>query len=176
MRAPQPMANRVIAMPVEKSYDIQTHWSARRDYLRDRDERRADDEEQRVRALKDELAIENLFFIGGALVRESQQALAQGAAALAVQRCKLAVEFAPALPEAHLCLARAMLADNVSNFRPALDELTAAASTATNDPRVSRAALANFLAVLFAGLSAAGILFILVLFFRYAMLYAHDVH
>ena len=175
--APAPAgANRGVIMPVEKSADIQLHWSARRTYVQDRDERRADDEEQRVRALKDELAIENLFFIGGALVRESQQALAQGAAALAVQRCKLAAEFAPALPDAHLCLARAMLADNVSNFRPALDELTAAVSAAMADPRVSHATLANFLAVLFAGLSAAGVLFVIVLFLRYAMLYAHDVH
>src|SRR5258706_249372 len=84
--------------------------------------------------------------------------LAQRAAALAVQRCKLAVEFSPALPEAHVCLARAMLADNVSNFRPAFDELTAGASVAMNDPRVSHAATANFFAVLFAGLSSAGVL------------------
>lgn len=177
--APAPAApanNRGILTPVEKGPDIQLHWSARRQYVQERDERRADDEEQRVRSLKDELAIENLFFIGGALVRESQQALAQGAAALAVQRCKLAVEFSPALPEAHLCLARATLADNVTNFKPALDELTTAASVAANDPRVSHAALANLFAVVFAGLAAAGVLFVLVLFFRYAKLYAHDVH
>ena len=41
---PAPVANnRGIIMPVEKSGDVQTHWSARRDYLRDRDERRAED-------------------------------------------------------------------------------------------------------------------------------------
>src|ERR1041384_4753717 len=175
--APAPAAaNRGVIMPVEKSADIQLHWSARRQYVQERDERRADDEEQRVRGLKDELAIENLFFIGGALVRESQEALAQGAAALAVQRCKLAGEFAPALPEAHVCLARATLADNFSNFKPAFNELMSAASVAMNDPRVSHATLANFLAVLFSGLCAAGLLFVLVLFFRYAKLYAHDVH
>src|SRR5437588_13086185 len=99
---PAPVVNnRGIIMPVEKSSDIQTHWSARRDYLRDRDERRADDEEQRVKALKDDLAIENLFFISAALVRESQEALAQGTPAIALARCKLAVELSPALPEAH---------------------------------------------------------------------------
>ena len=116
-----PAVNRGILLPVEKSADLQVHWSARREYVRDRDERRADDEEQHVRALKDELAIENLFFIGGALVRESQEALAGGAAALAVARCKLAVEFAPALPEAHSCLARSLLADSISAVRPAFD-------------------------------------------------------
>jgi len=177
--APPPAAapvNRGIVMPVEKSADIQLHWSARRDYVRERDERRADDEEQRVRSLKDELAIENLFFISGALVRESQDALAAGSPALAVQRCKLAVEFAPMLPEAHSCLARALVADNLGAVRPALDEEMASLSASMDDPRISRAALANVLGVLFAGVLAAGLLFVLVLFARYAKLYAHDVH
>ena len=174
--APATLAqNRGIVMPVEKSDDLQTHWSARRDYLRDRDERRADDEEQHVRQLKDDLALENLFFVAGALVRESHEALAAGAPALAVQRCKLAVEFAPALPDAHSCLARAMLADN-PGFKAAFAELTAAARASVADPRTSRAVLANGLGVLFAGLLAAGLAFILVLFARYLNLYAHDVH
>ncbi|HUJ27738.1 MAG TPA: tetratricopeptide repeat protein [Myxococcales bacterium] len=176
--AAAPVNSRGILMPLEKSSDIQLHWSARRQYVQERDERRADDEEQRVRALKDDLAIENLFFIGGALVRESQQALAQDppATALAVQRCKLAVEFAPALPEAHLCLARATLSDNLTNVKPAFDALATSASVAMNDPRVGHASIANLLAVVFAGLASAGVLFVLVLFFRYAKLYAHDVH
>jgi tetratricopeptide (TPR) repeat protein len=165
-----------IVMPAEKSADIQTHWSARRDYLRDRDERRAEDEEQHVRQLKDDLAIENLFFIGGALIRESQEALAAGAPALAVQRCKMAVEFAPALPEAHSCLARALLSDNSGAIKRALDELAAAIRAGMDDPRVSRAVVANVLGVLFVGLLVAGLAFILVLFARYANLYAHDVH
>jgi tetratricopeptide (TPR) repeat protein len=174
--APAVAVNRSIVMPAEKSSDIQTHWSARRDYLRDRDERRADDEEQHVRQLKDDLAIENLFFIGGALVRESHEALAAGGPALAVQRSKLAVEFSPALPEAHSSLARALLAENPGAVKKALDELGAAITTSMDDPRVSRAVLANVLGVLFAGLLVAGLAFILVLFARYANLYAHDVH
>ena len=169
-------ANRGIILPVEKSTDLQTHWSARRDYLRDRDERRADDEEQHVRQLKDDLALENLFFIGGALVRESHEALAAGAPALAVLRCKLAVEFAPALADSHSCLARALLADNPGAFKPAFAELTAAVSASMDDPRVSRAILANALGILFVGLLAAGLAFILVLLARYLNLYAHDVH
>src|SRR5260370_1326701 len=169
-------ANRGLIMPAERSADIQAHWSARREYVRDRDERRADDEEQRGRSLKDDLAIENLFFISGALVRESQEALASGAPALALSRCKLAVEFAPAFPEAHYCLARAMLADNISAVRPAFDEMWAGVSAGANDPRISRAVLANVLGMLFAGLLAPGLRFVLVLLTRYAMLYAHDLH
>ncbi|MGZ6142621.1 MAG: tetratricopeptide repeat protein, partial [Myxococcales bacterium] len=140
------------------------------------DERRADDEEQHVRQLKDDLAIENLFFVAGALIRESHEALASGAPALAVQRCKLAVEFAPAFAEAHMCLARAMLSDNGSAFKPALNEVMAALSADMNDPRISRAVTANVLGTLFVGLLAAGLAFVVVLFFRYANLYAHDVH
>src|SRR5438477_2837451 len=174
---PAPVVNnRGIIMPVEKSSDIQTHWSARRDYLRDRDERRAEDEEQHVRQLKDDLNIENLFFISGALIRESQEALAAGAPALAVSRCRLAAEFAPALPEAHYCLARAMLSENPGSFKSAMNEIATGISTSVDDPRVARAALANVLGVLFAGLALAGLAFILVLFARYANLYAHDVH
>jgi len=163
-------------MPAEKSAEIAAHWSLRRDYLRDRDERRADDEEQRVRQLKDDLALSNLFFIGGALVRESHDALAAGSPSLAIARCKLAVELAPAMEEAHLCLVRAMLAENPLAFKPAAAEVYAAAVAAVDDPRLSRAALANGLSVLFLGLLAAGTVFVLVLFARYGKLYAHDVH
>jgi tetratricopeptide (TPR) repeat protein len=165
-----------IILPPEKSADIQQHWSARRDYLHDRDERRADDEEQRVRLLKDDLAIENLFFISGALVRESQDALAQGTPAIALARCKLAVALSPALPEAHTCLARALLADNIVAVKPAVSELITAARESLGDPRISRALLANLMSVLFFGLLAAGSAFVLVLFLRYAPLYGHDVH
>ncbi|MFN2549117.1 MAG: tetratricopeptide repeat protein, partial [Myxococcales bacterium] len=173
---PQPLSNRGIILPTEKSGDIQTHWSARREYLRDRDERRADDEEQHIRQLKDDLAIENLFFVGGALIRESHEALAAGAPQLAVQRCKLAVEFAPALPEAHFCLARALFGENAGAFKPAFNELMAGIQADLNDPRVSRAVLANVLGTLFVGLLAAALAFVIVLFARYAALYAHDVH
>ncbi|HET7784662.1 MAG TPA: tetratricopeptide repeat protein [Myxococcales bacterium] len=168
--------NYAVTLPAEKSADIQAHWAARREYVRDRDERRADDEEQRVRALKDELAIENLFSIGAALVRESIDARAADAPAVAVQRCKLAVEFAPALPEAHTCLARALLAEDPAALTPALAQLVAAAGAAMRDPRISRSTLANALGVLCAGLLVAGLAFVALLFLRHARLYAHDVH
>jgi tetratricopeptide (TPR) repeat protein len=170
-----PVTNRAVLMPAGRSEDIQVHWTARRDYVRDRDERRADDEEQRVRALKDELALENLFSVGAALVRESRTALSNGATALAVQRCKLAVEMAPALPAAHTCLARALFADKPAALKPVFAQLSAAATVAMADPRVSRALLANGLAVLFVGVLAAGFTFVVVVFFRHANLYAHDV-
>ena len=54
-----PATNRAVLMPAGRSPDIQVHWAARREFVRERDDRRADDEEQRVRALKDDLAIEN---------------------------------------------------------------------------------------------------------------------
>ncbi|HEY6912567.1 MAG TPA: hypothetical protein VI356_24510 [Myxococcales bacterium] len=168
--------NHAVTLPAEKSADIQAHWAARREYVRDRDERRADDEEQRVRSLKDELAIENLFSIGAALVRESIDARAADAPAVAVQRCRLAVEFAPALPEAHTCLAGALLAENPAALSPAFAQLAAAAGAAIRDPRISRSMLANALGVLFAGLLLAGCAFVALLFARHARLYAHDVH
>src|SRR5207248_10687593 len=105
-----PPPGQVAIPPAEKSADLQAHWAARRDYLRDRDERRAEDEEQRVRVLKDDLALENLFGIAAALVRESQATLTADSPALARKACKLAVELAPALPAAHICMARATLA------------------------------------------------------------------
>jgi tetratricopeptide (TPR) repeat protein len=166
----------VFVMPAEKSTEVATHWSLRRDYLRDRDERRADDEVQRVRQLKDDLALTNLFFIGGALIRESHDALAAGSPSQASARCKLAVELAPAMEEAHLCLVRAILSEDPTAVKPAAAELYAAATTALDDPRLSRAAFANLLSVLFLGLLAAGTVFVVVIFARYANLYAHDVH
>ena len=171
--APKPPG---FVLPTEKSADLAAHWNQRREYLRDRDERRADDEEQRVRQLKDDLALENVFAIGGALVRESHDALAAGSPSLAVVRCKLAVEMAPAMEEAHLCLARALLAESPTALQPASAEIYEAGAAALKDPRLSRAALANVLGVLFLGLLAAGAAFVVVIFARYAKLYAHDVH
>jgi tetratricopeptide (TPR) repeat protein len=174
--AASPSANRGIILPLEKSTDLQTHWNQRRDYLRDRDERRADDEEQHVRQMKDDLSIDNLFSIAAALVRESHEALAAGAPALALKRCRLAVALAPALPEAHSCLARALLADDAGALKPALSEAFAAARASLADPRSSRALFANALGVLFFGLLVAGFAFVLLLLARYAQLYIHDVH
>ena len=171
-----PVTNRAVLMPGGRSADIQLHWTARREYVRDRDERRADDEEQRVRFLKDELAIENLFSVGAALVRESRLALHSGATAVAVQRCKLAVDLSPALPAAHTCLARASFAESPVSLKPVFTHLGAAAAAAWNDPRISGALIANALAVLFIGSVVAGFAFVIVLFLRHASLYAHDVH
>ncbi|HEY4769827.1 MAG TPA: hypothetical protein VIH51_04355, partial [Myxococcales bacterium] len=176
LAAPASGTNRIVVMPSERSADIQAHWAARREHVRDRDERRADDEEQRVRTLREDLAIENLFSVGSALVRESQAALAAGAPALALQRCKLAVEVAPALVAAHTCLARALMADSIIAVKPAVLALVAAGTAATSDPRASRAALANLLSMLFVGLLVTTLGFAVVVFLRYANLYTHDVH
>ena len=171
-----PPPGQVAIPPVEKSADLQAHWAARRDYLRDRDERRAEDEEQRVRLLKDDLALENLFGIAAALVRESQASLASGSPALAKKACKIAVELAPALPAAHTCLARAILAEDPSAFSAAVASYAAAARAAVTDPRISRALIANAAGVGLLGVTAAAVAFVLLLFLRYAQLYVHDVH
>ena len=146
-----PATNRAVLMPAGRSPDIQVHWAARREFVRERDDRRADDEEQRVRALKDDLAIENLFSVGSALVREGEIALAKGASAVAMHRCKLAVELAPALPAAHACLARAQFAESPTSINAVFAQLGVAATAAMADPRISRAVLANLLAALFVG-------------------------
>jgi len=167
-----PATNRAVLMPAGRSPDIQVHWAARREFVRERDDRRADDEEQRVRALKDDLAIENLFSVGSALVREGEIALAKGASAVAMHRCKLAVELAPALPAAHACLARAQFAESPTSINAVFAQLGVAATAAMADPRISRAVLANLLAALFVGGLVAALAFIVL---RHANLYAHDV-
>ncbi|HWE24034.1 MAG TPA: tetratricopeptide repeat protein, partial [Myxococcales bacterium] len=171
-----PPPGQVAFLPAEKSADLLAHWAARREYLRERDERRAEDEEQRVRVLKDELALENLFGIAAALVRESQASLAAGSPALAKKACKVAVELAPALPAAHTCLARAILAEDASAFSAAIASYAAAARAALADPRISRALIANMAGVGLLGATAAAVAFVLLLFLRYAQLYVHDVH
>lgn len=168
--------SRGILFPAEKTTDLQAHWNLRRDYVRDRDEHRADDEVQKITQLKDELSIENLFAISSALVRESQDARAAGAPDLAKSRCKLAVDLSPDLPEAHSCLARSILAEDATAVKPAFAEVAAAMRAAAADPRLSHATLANAGGVVFFGLLAAGLAFVLLLFARYAQLYVHDVH
>jgi tetratricopeptide (TPR) repeat protein len=156
--------------------DLGTLWSQRRDFLRDRDERRADDIELRIRALKDDLQIDNLFSIGAALVRESQDALAGGTPALARKRCKQATEFAPALPAAWGCLARSLLSEDLGQVREAFAAWVEMCKAVLNDPRESRAWIANAGTVALLGLLLASVAFVVLLFARYAQLYLHDVH
>src|SRR3989441_13302516 len=61
LAAPAPGTNRIVVMPSERSADIQAHWAARREHVRDRDERRAGDQEQRGRTLRGDLAIAKPF-------------------------------------------------------------------------------------------------------------------
>ena len=170
-----PASAQAIVLPQEKSADLNAHWALRREYLRDRDDRRAEDEERKVRQIKDDLALTNLFAIGAALVRESHDALAADSPALALKLCNLAVELAPDLRDAHTCVARAALADDPTSVRVAASETIAAARAAISDPRESRAFLANTGSVIFAGVLAAAAAFVLLLFLRYGRFYAHDV-
>ena len=170
-----PASAQAIVLPQEKSADLNAHWALRREYLRDRDDRRAEDEERKVRQIKDDLALTNLFAIGAALVRESHDALAADSSALALKLCNLAVELAPDLRDAHTCVARAALADDPTSVRVAASETIAAARAAISDPRESRAFLANTGSVIFAGVLAAAAAFVLLLFLRYGRFYAHDV-
>jgi len=170
-----PPPGQVAILPAEKSADLMAHWAQRREYLRERDQRRAEDEEQRVRQLKDELALENLFGVAAALVRESHATLAAEAPALARKACKLAVEVAPALPAAHAGLARATLAEDPCAVSSALSATAAAVRAALADPRTSRALAANAGGLALVGLLGAALAFVLLLFLRYAQLYVHDV-
>jgi len=129
-----PPPGQISILPAEKSADLMAHWAQRREYLRERDQRRAEDEEQRVRQLKDELALENVFGVAAALVRESHETLAAESPALARKACKLAVELAPALPAAHICLARATLAEDPSTLSAAGASALAALRAALADP------------------------------------------
>jgi tetratricopeptide (TPR) repeat protein len=171
-----PPPGQVSILPAEKSADLMAHWAQRREYLRERDQRRAEDEEQRVRQLKDELALENLFGVASALVRESNKTLAAESPALARKACKLAVELAPALPAAHTCLARATLAEDPSALSAAGASAVAAVRAALADPLIGRALAVNAGGVALTGVLGAALAFVLLLFLRHAQLYVHDVH
>jgi tetratricopeptide (TPR) repeat protein len=171
-----PPPGQVSILPAEKSADLMAHWAQRREFLRERDQRRAEDEEQRVRQLKDELALENVFGVAAALVRESHETLAAESPALARKACKLAVELAPALPAAHICLARATLAEDPSALSAAGASALAAFRAALADPRMGRALAVNAGGVALTGVLGAAFAFVLLLFVRYAQLYVHDVH
>ncbi len=165
-----------LTLPQEKFDQIAVHWALRLGYLRDRDERRADDEEQRIGQLKDELAIDNLFTISAALIHEADGALAAGSNSLALSRCARAIAFAPDFAEAHLCQARASFSFEPASLRAALHSAGEAASAVTRDARAASALRVNLGAILLLGLLIASALFTLLLFVRYASLYFHDVH
>src|SRR5213075_362945 len=74
------------------------------------------------------------------------------------------------------CLAHALIKENATAVKPAFNALMTGVQADLDDPRVSRSLLANLLGTLFVGLLAAALAFVLVLFARYANLYAHDVH
>jgi len=165
-----------IALPQEKFAQLEVHWAQRLGYLRDRDERRADDEEQHIAQLKDELAIDDLYSIAGALVRESDSALGAGARSLAHKRCNLAIQLAPDLAAAYLCSARASLSLSPSDLRDTMRSLLQGLSATLRDARTWSALRVDAGAIGLLGLALAGAAYALLLFLRYAKLYIHDVH
>ena len=174
--SPQGTLRSGILLPAERTSGLKAHWAQRRDYLRDRDERRADDEEGRLRQLRDDLAIENVFSLGQAMVREGQQAMSAGLPGLARKRCQLAADLAPALPAAHACLARALLSEQPTALSGVAAHLGNYLRASWSDPRTRRSGLANLGGIILVGLLAAGALLVILFFFRYARLYMHDVH
>lgn len=156
--------------------ELLDRWSKRRQYLKDHDNKRVEEQEREIVRLKEELGFENLFAVGAALVREADSSSAGRSPQEALRVCRLAVELAPALPAAHLCVARTTFALDGTKLGDVSNELVQAMSATFGDPRSRRVFLGDTLWVACIGLFAAGVAFILLMFARSADLYLHDVN
>jgi tetratricopeptide (TPR) repeat protein len=175
IREPPPLPpSQPFVPPKEKYDDLVQRFLARRGWLEKTDLRRADEEMREIARIKADLGLENLFWMGAALVRESRRALAAGHAAEAVKACQLAAEVAPALPAAHLCLARATLAQDPLAVGAVAGALIDAAGTTLSDLRARNRLLADELLRIGLALWAAAALVVVLLFLRHARYAFHD--
>lgn len=162
--------------PAESETSLAQHWQRRRSYLEARDATRAAEQSQEIERIQRVLALENLFTVGTALVREGESLLDSGNASDALARCTLATRVAPRLVVAHLCAARAQLKADLTAIGPVVGFLGQAVSATLSDVRTRRVAVADGLFTLFAALALASGALILLVVLRYGNLFLHDLH
>ncbi len=172
---PAERARRIV--PVSTTYaQLMRRWAERRDALRDGDPARADAAVEKLLAARRELGIENLVPLALAEARAVSRALASDLTAEAVAHGELAVALAPDLPDAHLALARARLAEAPGRPAPALAALRDTALAAARDPQTRRAFLADVLAAALAAAVTCAIAVLVLLLARRLPLLVHDFH
>lgn len=168
-------ARRIVPVAITHA-ELMRRWAQRRGALRDGDPARADAAAEALLAARRELGIENLPTLAVAEVRAASRALAAGLTAAAVAHAELAVALAPDLPDGHLALARARLAESPAKPARALAPAREAALAAARDPQTRRAFLADVLAAALAAAVTAAVAVILLLLARRLPLLVHDFH
>ncbi|HEY6003306.1 MAG TPA: hypothetical protein VIV57_10570, partial [Anaeromyxobacter sp.] len=151
-------------------------WSERRTAEREADPARAEAAGKALFAVKSELAIENLVALSAAEVRESRRALASNLPAEAVARARLAVELAPAFPDAHITLARARLAAEPAKLGPVLGALADGISAAAREPHTVRAFYGDLASAGIAAVFVAALATVFLIVVRRIRLFFHDFH
>jgi hypothetical protein len=93
-----------------------------------------------------------------------------------VARARAAVRLAPDFPDAHLALARALVAESPGKVGPAFGAFADAIAAGARDPRTSRAFLGDLASAAFAAVFAAALATVLLLVVRRLRLFLHDFH
>ncbi|HET7826047.1 MAG TPA: hypothetical protein VFK90_11980, partial [Anaeromyxobacter sp.] len=122
------------------------------------------------------LAIENLVALAAAEVRESRRALASNLPAEAAARARFAVDLAPGFADAHVALARALLAAEPAKPGPVLAALGDALGAAVRDPHSLRAFEGDVASAGFAAVFIGALATIFLLVVRRIRLFFHDFH
>ncbi|WP_242336954.1 MULTISPECIES: tetratricopeptide repeat protein [Anaeromyxobacter] len=172
---PAERARRIV--PVSTTYaQLMRRWAERRDALRDGDPARADAAAEALLGAQRELGIENLVPLAVAETRAVSRALASDLVAEAVAHAQLAVALAPDLPDAHLALALARLAEAPGRAAPVAGALRDTAVAAARDPQTRRAFLADVLAAALAAAITSAVAVLVLLLARRLPLLVHDFH
>lgn len=169
------LARRIV--PVQATYaQLMERWAERRTAQREQDPVRAEIAEKALLAARRELAIENLVPLAAVEVRESRRALASNLSGEAVAHALVAVQLAPAYPDAHLALARARFAQAPARVGAVLGALADAVGAMLGEPHTVRALWGDLfsaaLATVFTGAMATALLLVM----RRIRIFLHDFH
>lgn len=164
-----------ILAPRHSEATILAAWRARQRGVADLDYRQAREKEAEIAQAREELAIENLFTLSAAMVRESGR-LVSGDPVEALRRAEIAAALSPDLPAAHLAVARAAIAPGAGDVGRIAAALGEAALATARDERWREGVLLDLVAASIAALVVCTVLLVLVLFARHARYFFHDVN
>jgi tetratricopeptide (TPR) repeat protein len=165
-----------IKMPSGTVADLAALWEQRRIHISQRDFELAKEDLKRFLALKDELAIRNMYEHAQVLIRESRMARQAEDKEQAEALLAAAAAVAPDLPAAHFAQASMWFADSPFKLGRVFGALSRASKAAITEPLSANRLMVNLVVGLLLGFALSAVIFILIQFLRYLRLFFHDFH
>lgn len=167
---------RSIVHVTEGNDAIGDRWRKRLAFLEARDSKRANEQLAEIERLRKTLDFSNVFAVSTALVKEARALQAAGKGSDAVAMCRTAAGLSPDLPEAHACVASALMASSPASLGAIFAAFKEETAARFRDLRARRNLLTNEAITFVLAIIIACGLWVFLMILRYAGLFFHDFH